>query len=110
MGQELEWKLAVPDAATLDAVLAWEGLRALLTEPFRQYHMQTTYYDDAVRSLFSRRITLRRRLENELRRQCRARYCARLRKNAIIRYFIPGAPETSGGNDFDDKNKTGNGK
>ena len=65
MGKELEWKLAVADAATLDAVLAWEGLRALLTEPFRQYHMQTTYYDDARRSLFSRRITLRRRLENE---------------------------------------------
>lgn len=53
---------------------------------------------------------IRRRLEIELRRKCRARYCARLRKNAIIRYFIPGAPETANKNDFDDKNKTGNGK
>lgn len=48
---------------------------------------------------------IRRRLEIELRRKCRARYCARLRKNAIIRYFIPGAPETSEKNDFDDKNE-----
>jgi len=38
---------------------------------------------------------IRRRLEIELRRKCRARYCARLRRGAIIRYFIPGAPETS---------------
>ena len=38
---------------------------------------------------------LRRRLEIELRRKCRARYCARLRKGAIIRYFIPGAQKTS---------------
>lgn len=65
MGKELEWKLAVPDAATLDAVLAWEELRELLRETPRQYHMQTTYFDDSARSLFSRRITLRRRLENE---------------------------------------------
>ena len=48
---------------------------------------------------------IRRRLEIELRRKCRARYCARLRKNAIIRYFIPGAPETSEKKDFDDKNE-----
>ena len=48
---------------------------------------------------------IRRRLEIELRRKCRARYCARLRKNAIIRYFIPGAPETSEKNDFDDKSE-----
>ena len=38
---------------------------------------------------------IRRKLDIELRRNCRARYCARLRKGAIIRYFIPGAPETS---------------
>lgn len=53
---------------------------------------------------------IRRRLEIELRRKCRSRYCARLRKNAIIRYFIPGAPETVDKDVFDDKNKTGNGK
>lgn len=38
---------------------------------------------------------IRRRMDIELRRRCRALYCARLRKGAIIRYFIPGAPETS---------------
>lgn len=36
---------------------------------------------------------IRRRMEAELRDRCRERYCARLRRNAIIRYFIPGVPE-----------------
>lgn len=35
---------------------------------------------------------IRRRLEAELRRKSRAAYCARLRKAAIVRYFIPAAP------------------
>ena len=55
-------------------------------------------------------VEIRRRLEIELRRKCRARYCARLRKGAIIRYFIPGAPESSDDKNFDDKNKNMNGK
>lgn len=42
---------------------------------------------------------IRRRLEAELRRRCRISYCTRLRRGAIIRYFIPGAPETSGNGD-----------
>ena len=83
MGQELEWKLTVPNAATLDAVLAWEGLRGLLAETPRQYHMQTTYYDDAARSLFSRRITVRRRLENR-----NVVYC--------IKAPLPDSPEAAG--------------
>ena len=44
---------------------------------------------------------IRRRLEAELRRECRERYCARLRKSAIVRYFIPkgpAAPAKSGTN------------
>ena len=53
---------------------------------------------------------IRRRLEIELRRKCRARYCARLRAGAIIRYFIPGAPETSEKNDLEKKNINTNGK
>lgn len=36
---------------------------------------------------------IRRRLENKLREESRERYCARLRKAAIVRYFIPGAPD-----------------
>ena len=53
---------------------------------------------------------IRRRLEIELRRRCRARYCARLRSGAIIRYFIPGAPEASEKNDLEKKNVNTNGK
>ena len=45
---------------------------------------------------------IRRRMEAELRRKCRIRYCTQLRRGAIIRYFIPGAPETSEKNDLGD--------
>ncbi len=48
---------------------------------------------------------IRRRMEAELRRDCRARYCARLRKGAIVRYFIPGAPPVPEG-ESSDMNKT----
>ena len=65
MGTELEWKLSAPDPALLDAVLAWEGVVRLLAETPRHYHMQTTYYDSPDRALAPRRITLRRRLENQ---------------------------------------------
>ncbi len=65
MGTELEWKLSVPEPRLLDAVLAWEGVQSLLAETPRLYRMQTTYYDTPERSLAPRRITLRRRLENE---------------------------------------------
>ena len=37
---------------------------------------------------------IRRRLEKQLRKESRERYCARLRKDAIVRYFIPAAGET----------------
>ena len=53
---------------------------------------------------------IRRRLEIELRRKCRVRYCARLRAGAIIRYFIPGAPDTSDNRDLEKKNINTNGK
>lgn len=53
---------------------------------------------------------IRRRLEIELRRMCRVRYCARLRRNAIIRYFIPGAPETAEDKDLDENDIKTNGK
>lgn len=54
---------------------------------------------------------IRRRLEIDLRRTCRARYCARLRRNAIIRYFIPGAPQTvAEGNDLEKNDIKNDGK
>ena len=65
MGKELEWKLAVPEACLLDEILAWEGVRARMAEEPRFYHMQTSYYDTPDRRFSRRRITVRRRLENE---------------------------------------------
>lgn len=65
MGTELEWKLSVPEPGVLDAVLDWAPIRAALAETPRLYHMQTEYYDTADRALSGRRITLRRRMENE---------------------------------------------
>ena len=65
MGTELEWKLAVPEPALLEELLAWEELRRLTAEPLRHYHMRTTYFDTPERLLTRRRLTLRRRMENE---------------------------------------------
>ena len=53
-------------------------------------------------------IEIRRRLEKELRRESRERYCARLRKGAIVRYFIPGAPAGDNKKDSDGKIQTSN--
>lgn len=65
MATEQEWKLNVPNAGTLDEILAWEGVRELLAEPVRIYRMKTTYYDTPDRRFAARRYTLRRRMENE---------------------------------------------
>ena len=65
MATEQEWKLNVPNAGTLDEILAWEGVRELLAEPVRIYRMKTTYYDAPDRRFAARRYTLRRRMENE---------------------------------------------
>ncbi len=53
-------------------------------------------------------VEIRRRLEKQLRQESRERYCARLRKGAIVRYFIPGAPADEKKNDSDDKIQTSN--
>lgn len=65
MGKEMEWKLAVPEAGLLDEILAWEGIRARMAEEPRFYHMRSAYYDAPDRRFSGRRITLRRRMENE---------------------------------------------
>ena len=65
MGTELEWKYAVPAPAPLDEILAWEEVQSRMAEEPRRYHMQSEYYDTPDRRLSHRRITLRRRLENE---------------------------------------------
>ena len=65
MGKEQEWKLAVPEPALLDELLAWEGLRPLMAETPRVYRMQSAYFDAPDRRFSRRHITIRRRLENE---------------------------------------------
>ena len=49
---------------------------------------------------------IRGRLEKQLRHECRERYCARLRKGAIIRYFIPGGSTGKNDDDSDGKKQT----
>ena len=52
-------------------------------------------------------VEIRRRLEAQLRRESREKYCARLRKGAIVRYFILAAPAASGGDNKEaEKNST----
>lgn len=65
MGTELEWKYAVPEPAVLDEILAWTALRDRIAGTPQRYHMQSDYYDTPDRRLSCRRITLRRRMENE---------------------------------------------
>lgn len=65
MATEQEWKLRVPEAGTLDEILAWGPVAELLAEPVRTYRMKTTYYDAPDRRFSAGHVTLRRRMENE---------------------------------------------
>lgn len=65
MGTELEWKMTGPTAGGLEGILQDPEVLALGTEPVRRYHMESAYYDTPDRQLNRRRITLRRRMENE---------------------------------------------
>ncbi len=60
MGKEYEMKYALtePQARSL--------LELLQAEPCRELHMETTYYDTPGGALSARRITLRRRMENNV--------------------------------------------
>ena len=62
----MEWKLAVTDAQTLDAILRDPEVLALAAEPLRRCRMRTTYYDTPDRRLAWQLCTLRRRMENEV--------------------------------------------
>lgn len=59
MGIEYEVKYAA-------TAQSHELIRSFLGERFQEYHMETTYYDDAAGTLSARRWTLRRRFENGL--------------------------------------------
>ena len=51
-------------------------------------------------------VEIRRRLEAQLRRESREKYCARLRKGAIVRYFIAAPAAADGDNKEIEKNST----
>ena len=54
MGKELEFKLAVRDAAQLAEILADQEVAALCG-PWREIKMETTYYDTPSRALSARK-------------------------------------------------------
>ena len=64
MGVELEYKLAVPDTRTLEAILFDKELAAARQGGYALLDMATIYYDTADRALSARKWTLRLRQEN----------------------------------------------
>ncbi len=66
MGTELEWKYDLPETLPEEEILAWPGVRERLAETPRRIRMRSVYYDTPDRSLSEARITLRRRLENDV--------------------------------------------
>lgn len=65
MGTEMEWKLAVPGVSLLDEITEWDSVRLLIAENPRLYHMRSSYYDTTDQYFSKRRITIRRRMEND---------------------------------------------
>ena len=73
------------------------------------FWLKVLAYDPAEKIPFEKSsVEIRRRLEKQLRRESRERYCARLRKGAIVRYFIPGGSLGENKNDSDEKIPTSN--
>ena len=64
MGQELEFKLAVPDTRVLEAILFDKEVAAVRQENYVLYDMATIYYDTEDRALSAKKWTLRLRQEN----------------------------------------------
>ena len=64
MGKELEYKLAVPDTRTLEAILFDKEIAAVRQGGYALYDMATIYYDTAERALSAKKWTLRLRQEN----------------------------------------------
>lgn len=65
MGKELEYKLSVPDEATLLRIWGDGEILALAVGAPEETRMKTTYFDTAERSFAAHHFTLRRRLEGE---------------------------------------------
>ena len=64
MGQEIEIKLAAPEAATLEKVRADAHGCAALCTPWREVRMETEYLDTPERAIAAHKWMLRRRSEN----------------------------------------------
>ena len=64
MGKELEYKLAVPDTRTLEAILFDKEVAEVRQGNYRLLDMATIYYDTKDRALSARKWTLRLRQEN----------------------------------------------
>ena len=64
MGKELEYKLAVPDTRTLEAILFDKEIAAVRQGDYQLFDMATIYYDTEDRALSARKWTLRLRQEN----------------------------------------------
>ncbi len=63
MGKELEYKLLVPNEATLRKILNDADIADLTDGAWREMPMKTTYYDSPDRRFCTRHWTLRRRME-----------------------------------------------
>ena len=61
MGQEIEIKLAAPEAATLEKVRADARVCAALCTPWREVRMETEYLDTPERAIAAHKWMLRRR-------------------------------------------------
>lgn len=64
MGQELEYKLAVPSRILLERILSDGQVAQMRREEYRRLSMETIYYDTPDRRLRMLRWTLRMRREN----------------------------------------------
>ena len=64
MGKELEYKLAVPDTRTLEAILFDQEIAAVRQGNYGLFEMATIYYDTVDRALSAQKWTLRLRQEN----------------------------------------------
>lgn len=106
MGQELEYKLRVPNAPALAEILADTEIAALLDSAWQERLMKTTYYDSADRRFSARHWTLRHRMEGDASVVCvktphkqshtrgEWQVCAeRLDESAIEALLTAGAPQ-----------------
>ena len=64
MGKEIELKYSIPDCCSVDEILSHELIRPFISG-VSEIFMQSTYYDTREKLLGKKRITLRRRREND---------------------------------------------